>query len=209
MLTTVKLVLAYQTQVDKLLEKDPAKKAKQFQAVIGKLGNKIERLEKNIAFYNENDHCHSCRQVIAEEVKTEYITGANAEVAEYTKAVEDAKKLMSAQEKTIAEAADFQSLIQEVQNSIFQKQTIVDSRQREITDCQNKLTELQMSSGNYRQGAGTPERAPGGPTRAEDQGTRPCHHRGRARGRSGSPEGLWYQDPDREEVPSCDEQVHP
>ena len=55
---------------------------------------------------------------------------------------------MSSQEQTIAQAADFQSLIQEVQSSIFQKQTIVDSRQREITDCQNKLTELQMSSGS-------------------------------------------------------------
>ena len=137
-----------QTEVGQLLEKDPAKKAKQFQAVIGKLGNKIERLEKNIAFYNDNDHCHSCRQVIAEEVKTEYITGANSEVAEYTKAVEDAKKLMASHEQTIAEAADLQKLIQEIQNSIFQKQAIVDSRQREITECQNKLTELQMSSGS-------------------------------------------------------------
>lgn len=137
-----------QTEVGLLLEKDPAKKAKQFQAVIGKLGNKIERLEKNISFYNDNDHCHSCRQVIAEEVKTEYITGANAEVAEYTKAVADAKKLMASQEQTIAEAADLQKLIQEIQASIFQKQTIVDSRQREITDCQNRLTELQMSSGS-------------------------------------------------------------
>ena len=138
----------YQEQVDKLLEKNPAKKAKQFQSVIGKLGNKVERLQKNIAFYNENDHCHSCRQDIAEDVKTNYIASANAEVEEYTKAVEDAKQLMSAQEKTIAEAADFQKLIQEVQASVFQKQTIIDSRQREITDCQNKLTELQMSAGN-------------------------------------------------------------
>ena len=138
----------YQEQVDKLLEKNPAKKAKQFQSVIGKLGNKVERLQKNIAFYNENDHCHSCRQDIAEDVKTNYIASANAEVDEYTKAVEDAKQLMSAQEKTIAEAADFQKLIQEVQASVFQKQTIIDSRQREITDCHNKLTELQMSAGN-------------------------------------------------------------
>jgi DNA repair exonuclease SbcCD ATPase subunit len=139
---------SYQTQVDDLLKKDPAKKSKQFQSVIGKLGNKIERLQKNIAFYQENDHCHSCNQVIAEDVKTDYITGADKEVAEYTKAVEDAKGLMAEHEQTIAQAADFQSLIQEVQSSIFKKQTIIDSRQREITDCQNKLTELQMSSGS-------------------------------------------------------------
>ena len=89
------------TEVGLLLREDPAKKAKQFQAVIGKLGNKIERLEKNIL--STQRPCHSCRQVIAEEVKTEYITGANTEVAEYTKAVADAKKLMASQEQTIAE----------------------------------------------------------------------------------------------------------
>ena len=137
-----------QEEVNLLLAKDPAKKAKQFQAVIGKLGNKIERLEKNMSFYKENDECHTCGQDIPQAVKNMYISHASKETDEYTKAVEDAKKLMTSHEQTIAEAADLQKIIQEYQNAIFQKQTIVDSRQREITDCYNKLTELQMSAGN-------------------------------------------------------------
>ena len=45
---------------------------KKLNTFIIKFGNNAERLKKNVAFYADNDHCHTCNQDIAEDVKAEY-----------------------------------------------------------------------------------------------------------------------------------------
>ena len=127
---------------------NPEKKSKEFNKVIIKLGNKIERLNKNIAFYEDNDVCHTCNQEIQSETKEKYITESQSQVDEFTKAVDDAKKLMSTQEDALGKAREIQTHVQAIQNDVFKKQTLIDSYQKTITDAENKITELQMDSGS-------------------------------------------------------------
>ena len=136
------------TTAKSFLTGNPEKKSKEFNKVIIKLGNKIERLNKNIAFYEENDVCHTCNQEIQSETKEKYITESQSQVDEFTKAVGDAKKLMSTQEEALGKAREIQTQVQVIQNDVFKKQTLIDSYQKTITEAENKITELQMDSGS-------------------------------------------------------------
>lgn len=127
---------------------NPEKKSKEFNKVVIKLGNKIERLNKNIAFYEDNDVCHTCNQEIQSETKEKYITESQGQVEEYTQAVEQAKTMMEQQEVALGKAREIQTQVQAIQNDVFKKQTLIDSYQKTITDAENKITELQMDSGS-------------------------------------------------------------
>lgn len=127
---------------------NPEKKSKEFNKVVIKLGNKIERLNKNIAFYEDNDVCHTCNQEIQSETKEKYITESQGQVDEYTQAVEQAKTMMEQQEVALGKAREIQTQVQAIQNDVFKKQTLIDSYQKTITDAENKITELQMDSGS-------------------------------------------------------------
>lgn len=135
-------------QEEGLLASNPTKKAKQFQGVIIKLGNKIERLNKNIAFYADNDVCHACHQDIQAETKEKQTSESQAEVDEMEKAVKQAQELLEEQEKVLSEVSDVQEQIRGTQNDIFKKQTLINNYQKTITECENKLTELANETGS-------------------------------------------------------------
>jgi DNA repair exonuclease SbcCD ATPase subunit len=133
---------------------DPAKKINEFTKVIGKLGNKIERLNKNIAFYEDNTVCHSCHQDIQPETKEKYINSSTEEVDTYTKAITDAQELMSQQQESLNSAKELQKQVQDIQNDIFKRQTLIETYQGIITECENKITEAQMERGSIERELG-------------------------------------------------------
>jgi DNA repair exonuclease SbcCD ATPase subunit len=133
---------------------DPAKKINEFTKVIGKLGNKIERLNKNIAFYEDNTVCHACHQDIQPETKDKYINSSAEEVETYTKAIADAQELMSQQQESLTSAKELQKQVQNIQNDIFKRQTLIETYQKVITECENKITESQMDRGSVERELG-------------------------------------------------------
>jgi len=133
---------------------DPAKKINEFTKVIGKLGNKIERLNKNIAFYEDNTVCHACHQDIQPETKDKYINSSTEEVETYTKAIADAQELMSQQQESLTSAKELQKQVQNIQNDIFKRQTLIETYQKVITECENKITESQMDRGSVERELG-------------------------------------------------------
>lgn len=136
------------------LVSDPAKKINEFTKVIGKLGNKIERLNKNIAFYEDNTVCHSCHQDIQPEIKDKYIASSTEEVETYNKAINDAQELMTQQQESLTNAKELQKKVQDIQNDIFKRQTLIESYQRVISECENKITESQMERGSIERELG-------------------------------------------------------
>ena len=141
-------------QAKVFLKSDPAKKINEFTKVIGKLGNKIDRLNKNIAFYEDNTVCHSCHQDIQPETKEKYINSSTEEVETYTKAITDAQELMSQQQESLTSAKELQKQVQEIQNDIFKRQTLIETYQGIITECENKITESQMERGSIERELG-------------------------------------------------------
>lgn len=142
------------TAANGFLVGNPEKKSKEFNKVIIKLGNKIERLMKNIAFYTDNDVCHTCNQDIQEETKDKYITKSGGEVEELTKAVDDAKKLMGVQDEAVSKAREIQGDVQNIQNEVFKKQTLINSYQSTIIECENKVTEIESETGSIEKELG-------------------------------------------------------
>ena len=138
----------YAATLKELMASDPQNKVKQLNQVLIKMGSKVESLTKKVAFYQDNDVCHSCKQDIHQDTKDKYISESNNQLAEFNKAIGEAEKMMEAKKGILEQAQEASGHISAIDNDVFKRQTEIESHQRSITDAQNKLTELQMSSGN-------------------------------------------------------------
>ncbi len=173
------------------------------------MGNKIERLDKNISFYRDNDVCHTCNQDIQPEIKQKYISESESQVEEFEKATKDARKLMTDNQNILDKAREIQVEIQGIQNDVFKKQTLIDSHQKVIKESENKITEIQMNSGSIDKENGKLEIL-----RDDLKGMKgkkvnllqTCQEHEVV---VESPEGLRNQNTDCEEVSSSDESIHP
>ncbi len=133
-------------EVKELQAGSPVDKSKEFTKVIIKIDNKIERLKKNISFYEDNDSCHTCHQDIQEEIKTKYITESQEQIDEYHGALTSAKYKLDDLEGRISEIVKLQDKIRLIQREVFEKTTQVKQYDEFILDCQNELTDIMSNS---------------------------------------------------------------
>ena len=134
--------------IESLNKNNPASKAEKMNTFIIKFGNKAERLKKNVAFYAENDHCHSCNQDIAEEVKNEYTTKAEEEMSELQKAVKDASGKLQEYQDTLDLISQAQVELSKVQREIFEKDTELKGYNTSIKGWEDAITDIQLSGGS-------------------------------------------------------------
>ena len=112
------------------------------------MDNKIERLNKNILFYESNDTCHTCNQTLLEETKEKYITESQSQVDEYQSAMKTSNEKMKELQKVLDSVSVLQTKLNETQRETFQRSTRLKSYGHEIRDWQNQITEIEMSSGS-------------------------------------------------------------
>ena len=135
-------------QIDKLIANKPTAKKQEFNNIIIKLENKVERLNKNIAFYADNDTCHTCNQTLLEETKDKYITEAQSQVDEYLNAVKVSNEKLDGLQETLDKVKVLETKVHEIQKETFQRNTRMKSYNHSIRDWENQITEIQMSSGS-------------------------------------------------------------
>ena len=136
------------SQVKVLMQSKPDKKHKEFEKIVLKLENKVERLKKNIAFYADNDTCHACKQPLLEETKEKYITESQSDVDEYTGAINQATGKIDELQNLLDQVSVLSDGISEIQKQTFEINTRMRSYQHSIKDWENQITEIQMSSGS-------------------------------------------------------------
>lgn len=124
------------------------KKAGGFKEIIIKLKTKIERLKKNILFYESNDTCHTCNQTILEETKEKYITESQNEIDEYTDVVEQSTSHLEKHDSFIETADKAQQNLDVIRRKIFELNTELKTITRDIKSRENQITELQMNTGS-------------------------------------------------------------
>ena len=73
-----------------LMKKNPVKKINDLTKIITTLETKVQRNEKNISFYQDNDTCHTCKQDIDASVKKKYVASSKREVKKFTKGITEA-----------------------------------------------------------------------------------------------------------------------
>ena len=136
------------SQLNLLMQSKPDKKHGEFNKIIIKLESKIERLKKNITFYETNDSCHSCKQPLLEETKEKYITESQTEMDQYLDAVKQSNEKMEELRSVLESVSNYQQSVNEIQKKTFELNTRMRSYNHSIKDWENQITEIQMSSGS-------------------------------------------------------------
>ena len=129
-----------------LMKKNPAKKVGELTKIITTLQTKVQRNEKNIRFYNDNDTCHTCKQDIDPSVKKKYVTASKREVKKFTKGIDEAQSAIITFEGSARIISQNQGYVAELQKAVFQYEAKVDSAQRLLSTLQKRLQDLQNTS---------------------------------------------------------------
>ena len=129
-------------QVHQLMSGGPKKKAQEFNNVIVKLDSKLERLKKELDFFNNNNECPTCTQTIDPLLKIEV----------HDKTVNESKKIMDAREMASSKHKELKDTLEEIlkkeeeafkiQQDISKCQVLVDTLQNQITEKEAKIVSI-------------------------------------------------------------------
>ena len=132
----------------KLLEDDPQDKLKKFNNFIVKMQTKIERLNKDIEFFESNEECPTCSQPIEKALANGVIGGSKVEKDKIEDGIEQITEQMKTHEETLRVVTEKQKSVQALQKSIFEYQTKRDSVTREIASLQTRLQRIKGDTSN-------------------------------------------------------------
>ena len=124
------------------LSSNPGKKIKELNNVIVKMQSKIDKINLDSKFYEENDNCPVCKQDIEYAVKQLILSGNLNEAKKLNDACDQASNQMVEHQDLMRIAGQRQKHVQHLQQSVFEYQTEVNSHQREIHTAERKLQEL-------------------------------------------------------------------
>ena len=131
-----------------LLTKKPKSKSDKLVAVMAKLQTKIQRHEKNISFYNDNDTCHTCKQSIDPKTKSKYVEESQEEIEKLTTGLSEAQSQINLYEDSLRIIQHNQAYVQELQKSVYQFETKVDAAQKLLNSLHKRLQDLKDNTGN-------------------------------------------------------------
>jgi DNA repair exonuclease SbcCD ATPase subunit len=135
-------------EVRKLMVNSPKKKASEFNDVIVKLDSKLERLKKDLDFYNKHDECPTCAQTINSELKESVLS----------KTVEESKTIISARDQASKKHNDLKAVLDQIlekeeqayklQAEVSQNQIRNDALQKQIVTKENKIVAISTGTSN-------------------------------------------------------------
>jgi DNA repair exonuclease SbcCD ATPase subunit len=129
-----------------LMKKNPGQKVGELTKIITTLQTKVQRNEKNISFYEDNNTCHTCNQDIDPTVKKKYVAASKREVKKYTKGIREAQEAASTFESSSRIISQNQNFISQLQKSVYQYESKVEAAQRLLQSLQNRLQDILNSS---------------------------------------------------------------
>ena len=129
------------------LNKDYPKKTRdEFNKIIIKLDNKVDRLSKDIEFYQKNDTCPTCSQTLDEEVKNKNINLNIVETDKISSARSQAKTKFDKLEVTLSLIQSKEYEINQIHQSVLQCETKIDSLNRNILEKEDRLSNIKDNS---------------------------------------------------------------
>ena len=127
-------------KISSILEKTPKKMFDEYSKVIYKLDSKIDRLEKEINFYEVNDNCPTCNQDLSKDIKDKNINTNRTESKKIVDVRDQANIKLSEFEDVLNQVKKLEIDIQDIQNRVFQSQTKIDSYQREVLQEEDRMS---------------------------------------------------------------------
>ena len=131
-----------------ILDGNPQGKLNEFKTIITKLQTKIDRLDKDSSFYDDNKECPTCRQDISTEIRNTMMAQNGQERIKLQKAIDEAVQYTTEYEGTMRVVDTKRKEIQSLQQSIFKYETEISSLQSQIRVSEAKLHKLSEDSGS-------------------------------------------------------------
>ena len=110
-----------------------------------KLNENYKKAVKDIAFYEENDDCPTCKQGLDEEHKKKHIEERQEKADELKTAMGQIAETIKESSDRLQEIRVVQDEIEELQREIGLTQTEVTSNQKYITKLQDQISELRQA----------------------------------------------------------------
>ena len=143
-----------QEVIDILMESNPHKKQAELQKCVIKFANKVERLEKDRAFYTDNDTCHTCNQEITEETKTTYLAKTEEEIDNFTKVGVEADQHLDEYNKIAQRIAKLEIEKKDVERERYNNKTKREQVNDNIEREKERIQNLKDESGIIEQERG-------------------------------------------------------
>ena len=126
---------------------DPVGRANQFNTVIIKLNNKIERLRKEHKFF-DNEECPTCGQGIEFALKTAHQGNIQKDINECTEAVQKAHDKLKVINSNLDEIEKHQNKIADVQQRTFELNTQIKSYKQTVATRMAQIIKIEDDTGS-------------------------------------------------------------
>jgi DNA repair exonuclease SbcCD ATPase subunit len=111
-------------------------------SLIEKLKTKHKKAHKRIQFYEDNDNCPTCEQIIDTEIKANKILDIQSTITETTNAVDVLSKEHIQLRESIDRYDNMNSEVTSIQKKIMSIDASIDSNQKSILKIQNNISKI-------------------------------------------------------------------
>jgi len=130
---------------DKLSIESKSKKLIQLEA---KLESNIKKIDKDIEFFNSNDDCPTCRQIIQEDFKQSQINSRKTKKEETQNGINDINDELNKLNTRLAEIAEINSNITLHNNEVVKNNSTISAINKFVSKLNAEIKELNNRKGN-------------------------------------------------------------
>ena len=133
-------------KISELLSSNPNTKWDKFNTINIELKQKLKNVDTNIAFYQDNDHCHACGQSIEQHVKDVNISKYESEKVKLVEATNQAGGIIDKLNSKLSEVKEKRDYVQGINNEIYKRDTEIKSIRSSIQESQAKIQSIQSDT---------------------------------------------------------------
>ena len=114
---------------EKIADKDDVQKQlRQSEKIMDQLVNKVNKLEKEIAFFENHDECPTCMQPLDENHKHTHIDNKTNKKVQVKSGVDELQKMVDDKNARLAEIVEVSAELTEEQHQLIDTQSIINSK---------------------------------------------------------------------------------
>jgi len=122
-------------------------KIQQFLALETQIESKLNKLKKQLKFYEENDSCDTCGQEIADEFKREQIEQSNTAISETTSGLKQLEQEIGKSSDRVTELKELKQEADRLATAASNKGSSAAAIEEVVESLTNELTEIQNQAG--------------------------------------------------------------
>lgn len=122
----------------------PQEKRRKLEKFRDKFSTQINKVEKELEFYDHNDDCPTCKQGIAHDFKEEIKSERKQKISEIKKASEDLEIEFESLDKLITEYTEIQDVLISINNEITSSQKYLQRLHAELGDARSRVADIEV-----------------------------------------------------------------